>query len=59
MLPKDLDQVTETIMWNDKTAIFVYSSQPIVIVMENKEIFNMYKAHFDFLWKISKDNKSK
>jgi len=57
ILPKELDQVTETIMWNDKVAIFVYSSQPIVIVMENKDIFKMYKAHFDFLWKLSKEKK--
>ena len=54
-LPKQLNQVTETVMWDNKVAIFVYSSQPIVIVIENKEIFNMHKAHFDFLWKLSKN----
>ena len=53
-LPKELNPVSETILYADKVAIFVYSSQPIVIVIENKEIFNMYKTHFDFLWKISK-----
>ena len=56
-LPKDLNQIIETLIYSGKVAIFVYSSQPIVIVMENKEIFKMYKAHFDFLWKISKDKK--
>jgi sugar-specific transcriptional regulator TrmB len=59
ILPQQLDQVTETIIWDEKVAIFVYSAQPIVIVMENKEIFNMYKAHFDFLWKISKNPRKK
>lgn len=59
ILPKELDQVTETIMWNDKVAIFVYTTQPIVIVMENKDIFKMHKAHFDFLWKLSKEKKVK
>lgn len=57
VLPKEIDQVTETIIWNDKVAIFVYTSQPLVIVMDNTEIFKMYKSHFDFLWKLSKDVK--
>jgi len=57
ILPKELDQITELILWNNKVAMFVYSSQPIVIVMENKDIFKMYKAHFDFLWKLSKEKK--
>ena len=50
ILPKELDQVTETIMYENKVAIMVYSAEPIVIVMENKEIFEAHKKHFDFLW---------
>lgn len=53
MLPKELDQVTETIMYDDKVAIMVYSAEPIVIVIENKEIFETYKKHFEFLWDLS------
>jgi len=53
-LPKQLNQVTETILYSGKVALFVYSSTPLVIVMENKEIFRMYRAHFDFLWGVSK-----
>jgi len=55
ILPKELNQVTEIIIWNNKVAIFAYSSQPIVIVIDNTEIFNMYKANFNFLWKLSKE----
>lgn len=55
ILPKELDQVTETIMYSDKVAIFVFSLEPIVIVIENKEIFDMFRNHFDFLWGLSKE----
>jgi sugar-specific transcriptional regulator TrmB len=55
VLPRELDQVTETIMYNDKVAIFVFSLEPIVIVIENKDIFGMFRSHFEFLWKLSKD----
>ncbi len=54
ILPKELDQVTETIMYDEKVAIMVYSAEPIVILIENKEIFETFKKHFDFLWKIAK-----
>ncbi|MGV8168936.1 MAG: TrmB family transcriptional regulator [Candidatus Nanoarchaeia archaeon] len=57
ILPPELDQVTETIMYEDKVAIMVYSENPIVIVIENKAVFDMHKKHFDFLWKLSKNRK--
>jgi len=53
-LPRELDQVTETIMFKDRVAIFVFSLEPIVIVIENKEIFDMFRKHFEFLWRLSK-----
>jgi len=55
ILPKELDQVTETIIYDNKVAIMVYSFEPIVIVIENKEVFNTFKKHFEFLWKLSKE----
>ncbi|MFH1802401.1 MAG: helix-turn-helix domain-containing protein [archaeon] len=54
VLPRELDQVTETIMYNDKVAIFVFSLEPIVLVIENREIFDMFRKQFEFLWKLSK-----
>ncbi len=54
ILPKELDQVTETIMCGNNVAIMVYSYEPIVILISNKEVFNMYRTHFEFLWKISR-----
>lgn len=58
ILPKELDQVTETILWNGKVAIFVFSVEPIVIVIESEEVFKTYRKHFDFLWKMSKEIKN-
>jgi len=54
VLPRQLDQVTETIMFKDKVAIFVFSVEPIVIIIENKEVFETFRQHFEFLWKLSK-----
>lgn len=53
VLPKELNQVTETILYEDKAAIFVFSAEPIVILIENKQVFEMFRKHFDFLWKLS------
>jgi predicted DNA-binding transcriptional regulator len=57
VLPKDLDQVIETIMYDNKVAIMVYTFDPIVILIENKEIFETYRKHFEFLWNLSKEKK--
>ncbi|MGV8162357.1 MAG: TrmB family transcriptional regulator [Candidatus Nanoarchaeia archaeon] len=54
MLPKELSQVTETIMYNNKVAIMVFTFEPIVLVIENKEIFETHRKHFEFLWKLAK-----
>ncbi len=59
ILPRELDQVTETIMWDNKVATFVFSKEPIVMIIENKEIFDAHRKHFEFLWKLSKDAKVK
>jgi HTH-type transcriptional regulator, sugar sensing transcriptional regulator len=57
ILPKELNQVTETLIWENKVAIMTYSREPIVVLIENKEIYDMYKKHFDFLWNLSKEKK--
>ena len=57
VLPKELDQVTETIMYEGKTAIFVFSADPIVIVIENEHVFQTFRMHFEFLWKLAKEKK--
>lgn len=54
ILPKELTQVTEIIIFNNKVAITVYSDEPTGIVIEDPEVFKTFKQQFEFLWKIAK-----
>lgn len=53
ILPKEFNQVTETMLWNNKVAILVYTQNPIVILIENKEVFDTHLKQFYFLWERS------
>lgn len=44
---------TSTLIYGDKTAIFVWSDPMIVILIENKEVSQSYKTYFEILWKLS------
>lgn len=55
ILPSELIQVTEIVIYGDKTAIIVYSDEPIAILIESLEVFDSFKKQFDFLWKLSKN----
>lgn len=57
-LPPELIQVTELMIFDDQVAIVVYSSEPMGVVIKNKEVSNSFKKQFDFLWHFSKANKS-
>lgn len=52
-LPKELDQVTEVILFDGRVAMFVYSEKPIVFLIKDKHIYDMYKKQFEFLWKVT------
>lgn len=54
ILPKELTQVTEILIYNNKVAMTVYSKEPIGVVIEDIEVFNTFKQQFNFLWKIAK-----
>lgn len=54
MLPKELDQLTEIILFNEKAAIFVYSEKPLVILIQDKTLYRTYLQQFEFLWKLAK-----
>ena len=43
-----------TMIYGDKVAIVDFSKPITTIVIENKQIANSYKNHFDLLWKIAK-----
>ena len=54
ILPKELIQVTEILIYDNKVAMTVYSKEPIGIVIEDEEVSKTFKQQFTFLWKISK-----
>lgn len=41
-------------LYKNKTAILLWSKNPIAIVIENEEITKSFKKYFDVLWKIAK-----
>jgi len=53
-LPPELNQVTEIMLFDDNVAIFIYSRNPIAILIKDKHLFETFKQQFDLLWKLSK-----
>ena len=41
-------------IYGDKTAIILWSREPLAIVIKNKEITRGYKNYFEVLWKVGK-----
>jgi sugar-specific transcriptional regulator TrmB len=54
ILPKELDQVMEILLFEGNVAIFVYSQSPIVFLIKDDTTYNAYMKYFEFLWKIKK-----
>lgn len=53
VLPKEFNQVTEIILFDEKAAIFIYSDKPLVFLIKDKTLYQTYLQQFDFLWKIA------
>jgi sugar-specific transcriptional regulator TrmB len=56
ILPEEFNQITETIIFDNQVAIFIYSEQPIVFLIKDKEFYETSKKQFNFFWKICKNN---
>jgi sugar-specific transcriptional regulator TrmB len=54
ILPKEFNQVTEIILFDEKVAIFIYSDNPLVFLIKDKILYQTYLQQFEFLWKIAK-----
>ncbi len=54
MLPPELTQATEIMLFNNKAALIVYTSEPIALLIDNEEVFNTFKKQFEFLWSLAK-----
>ena len=53
-LPKEFSSPATVAIYGDNVAIFLYSEEPLAIVIKNKEISQGFKNYFRLLWKIAK-----
>ena len=54
-LPKEYLFPVRTMIYGDKVAIVDFTKPITTVVIENKQIANSYKKHFEMLWKIAKE----
>ena len=53
-LPQKYENPVAVNIYEDKTAIILWATEPIAIVIKNKEITKGYKNYFELMWKIAK-----
>ncbi len=53
-ISKPFEDLIFTEIYGNKVAIFIYSEQPSVIIIESEEVAKSYKRYFDILWKTTK-----
>lgn len=51
---KDFEPLTQTDVHENKIAIIVWVEEPILFLIENREVAKSYKRYFDDMWKIAK-----
>ncbi len=55
-LPQKYSNPVALNIYDDKTAIILWATEPIAILIKNKEIAEAYKQYFELMWKIAKTN---
>jgi sugar-specific transcriptional regulator TrmB len=53
-IPKEYSLPNSTIIYGDKTAMLLWSGEPLGIIIKSKEIAESYRSYFGLLWKIGK-----
>ncbi len=53
-LPEKYANPVSVNIYGDKTAIILWASEPLAIVIKNKEITEGYRKYFELMWKIAK-----
>jgi hypothetical protein len=53
-LPQKYSNPVAVNIYRDKTAIILWASEPLAIVIKNKEVSEGYKKYFELMWRISK-----
>lgn len=54
-LPQKYSSPVSVNIYEDKTAIVLWASEPLAIVIKQKEIADAYKNYFELMWKIAKE----
>ena len=54
-LPEKYSNPVSVNIYEDKTAIILWASEPIAILIKNKEIADAYKTYFELMWRIAKN----
>ena len=57
LLDKNFEEITETIICNNKVGIIVYSDTPFGFLIEEEKAAKSYKKFFEILWNQAKLNK--
>ncbi|MBR9691565.1 hypothetical protein GOV06_02165 [Candidatus Woesearchaeota archaeon] len=50
-IPDEFTAPTTTFVYGDKTAIMVWSENPIATLITSKEVADSYRKYFELLWK--------
>ena len=58
VLPKGYKSPVATYIYGDRVSFWMFLQVPTVIVIENKELAESYRNHFEILWKLAKDCKN-
>lgn len=53
-LDTKFQSLTSTFIYENKIAIFMWTEDPIAILIENRELGDSYRNYFNVLWKIAK-----
>ena len=54
ILPKNFSTPTQIFIYGDKSAVAIWSEEPLAILITSTEVTNGFKKYFEFLWKLGK-----
>ena len=54
ILPRNFTSPTQIFIYGNKSAVAIWSEEPVAILISNEEITNGFKNYFQFLWEINK-----
>jgi sugar-specific transcriptional regulator TrmB len=55
ILPRSFSTPTQIFIYGNKSAVAIWSEEPIAILVTSDEITNGFKKYFKFLWRVGKD----